>query len=323
METIQKESVLGSSRGMAFIALLLVTATLVFVWSVPGVRAASQKLFSSPEDAMKALVEAVKAKDKSALDQIFGAAAKELLSGDEVQDAAEFEAFTKHVAEKTNLAKESDSKVTLYVGNENWPFPIPIVRKDGQWFFDIAAGKEEILNRRIGENELITILVCRTYVKAQREYAIKDWNGDGVLAYAQKLRSDPGKKNGLFWRAAPGEEVSPFGELVAQARMEGYKKGKSIFKEQPTPFHGYFFKILTRQGKNAPGGKYNYIINGNMVGGFALVACPSNWGKSGVMTFIVNQQGKVYQKNLGPNTTKIAQEMKSYNPDKTWTPVKE
>jgi hypothetical protein len=323
METIQKESVLGSSRGMAFIALLLVTATLVFVWSVPGVRAASQKLFSSPEDAMKALVEAVKAKDKSALDQIFGAAAKELLSGDEVQDAAEFEAFTKHVAEKANLAKESDSKVTLYVGNENWPFPIPIVRKDGQWFFDIAAGKEEILNRRIGENELITILVCRTYVKAQREYAIKDWNGDGVLAYAQKLRSDPGKKNGLFWRAAPGEEVSPFGELVAQARMEGYKKGKSIFKEQPTPFHGYFFKILTRQGKNAPGGKYNYIINGNMVGGFALVACPSNWGKSGVMTFIVNQQGKVYQKNLGPNTTKIAQEMKSYNPDKTWTPVKE
>ncbi len=323
METIQKESVLRSSRGMAFIALLLVTATLVFVWSVPRVVAASQELFSSPEDAMKALVEAVKTKDKSALDQIFGAAAKELLSGDEVQDAAEFEAFTKHVAEKANLVKESDSKVTLYVGNENWPFPIPIVRKDGQWFFDTLAGREEILNRRIGENELINILVCRTYVKAQREYAIKDWNGDGVLAYAQKLRSDPGKKNGLFWRAAPGEEVSPLGELVAQARMEGYKKGKSLFKEQPTPFHGYYFKILTRQGKNAPGGKYNYVINGNMVGGFALAAFPSNWGKSGVMTFIVNQQGKVYQKNLGPNTVKIAQQMKEYNPDKTWTPVKE
>lgn len=323
METIQKESVLRSSRGMAFIALLLVTATLVFVWSVPRVVAASQELFSSPEDAMKALVEAVKTKDKSALDRIFGAAAKELLSGDEVQDAAEFEAFTKHVAEKANLVKESDSKVTLYVGNENWPFPIPIVRKDGQWFFDTLAGREEILNRRIGENELINILVCRTYVKAQREYAIKDWNGDGVVAYAQKLRSDPGKKNGLFWRAAPGEEVSPLGELVAQARMEGYKKGKSLFKEQPTPFHGYYFKILTRQGKNAPGGKYNYVINGNMVGGFALAAFPSNWGKSGVMTFIVNQQGKVYQKNLGPNTVKIAQQMKEYNPDKTWTPVKE
>lgn len=323
METIQKESVLRLSRGMAFIALFLVTATLVFVWSVPGVGAASQNLFSSPEDAVKALVEAVRAKDRPALDQIFGAAAKELLSGDEVQDAAEFEAFTKHVAEKANLVKENESKVTLYIGNENWPFPIPIVRKDGQWFFDTTAGREEILNRRIGENELITILVCRTYVKAQREYAIKDWNDDGVLVYAQKLRSDPGKKDGLFWRAAPGEEVSPLGELVAQARMEGYKKGKSLFKEQPTPFHGYYFKILTRQGKNAPGGKYNYVINGNMVGGFALVAFPSNWGKSGVMTFIVNQQGKVYQKNLGRNTVKIAKQMKEYNPDKTWTPVKE
>ena len=308
---------------MAFIALFLVTATIVFVWSVPGVSAASQQLFSSPEDAMKALVAAVKAQDKAQLNQIFGAAAKELLSGDEVQDAAEFEAFTRHVAEKANLVKESDSRMTLYVGSENWPFPIPIVRKDDQWFFDTAAGREEILNRRVGENELIAILVCHTYVKAQREYAIKDWNSNGILAYSQKLRSDPGKKNGLFWRAAPGEEVSPLGELVAQARMEGYKKGKSLFKQQPTPFHGYYFKILTSQGKNAPGGKYNYVINGNMVGGFALVAFPSNWGKSGVMTFIVNQQGKVHQKNLGPNTIGIAEQMKSYNPNKTWTPVKE
>ena len=323
METIQKESVPRSSRSMAFIALFLVTATIVFVWSVPGVSAASQQLFSSPEDAMKALVAAVKAQDKAQLNQIFGAAAKELLSGDEVQDAAEFEAFTRHVAEKANLVKESDSRMTLYVGSENWPFPIPIVRKDDQWFFDTAAGREEILNRRVGENELIAILVCHTYVKAQREYAIKDWNSNGILAYSQKLRSDPGKKNGLFWRAAPGEEVSPLGELVAQARMEGYKKGKSLFKQQPTPFHGYYFKILTSQGKNAPGGKYNYVINGNMVGGFALVAFPSNWGKSGVMTFIVNQQGKVHQKNLGPNTIGIAEQMKSYNPNKTWTPVKE
>ena len=323
METVQRESVPRLSRGVAFIALFLAVAMLVFVWSVPQVGAASQELFSSPEDAMKALVKAVKAKDKSALDQIFGDAAKELLSGDEVQDAAEFEAFTKHVAEKADLVKDSDSKVTLRIGNEDWPFPIPIVRKGDRWFFDTAAGKEEILNRRVGENELITILVCRTYVKAQREYAIKDWNGDGVVAYAQKLRSDPGKKNGLFWRAAPGEELSPLGELVAQARMEGYKKGKSLFKEKPTPFHGYYFKILTRQGRNTPGGKYNYVINGNMVGGFALVAFPSNWGKSGVMTFIVNQQGRVYQKNLGPDTVKTAQQMKEFNPDKTWTPVKE
>jgi hypothetical protein len=241
-----------------------------------------------------------------------------------VQDAAEFEELAKHLVEKTSLVKDGDSKVILHIGNENWPFPIPIVKKDNQWFFDTKAGKEEILNRRIGENELTAILVSRAYVKAQREYAIKDWDGDGILAYAQKLRSDHGKRNGLFWRNAPGEEVSPLGELVARAWHEGYKKGKTAFREEtPAPFHGYYFKILTRQGKNAPGGKYNYIINGNMVGGFALAAFPSNWGKSGVMTFIVNQQGKVYQKNLGPDTAKIVREMRSYNPDTTWTHVKE
>lgn len=323
METIRQKCLFRLSRSTAFIAALLTAAALVFAWSIPEAGASSQKLFSSPEDALKSLAEAVNAKDKAALDQIFGPSAKELLSGDKVQDDAEFEKFSKHLAEKTNLVKENDSKTILYIGNENWPFPIPIVKTNGKWFFDTEAGKEEILNRRIGEDELIAILVCRTYVKAQREYALKDRDGDGILAYAQKLRSDPGKKNGLFWRHAPGEEPSPLGELVAQARMEGYKKEKSVFKEQPMPFHGYYFKILARQGKNAPGGEYDYIINGNMVGGFALVAFPSNWGKSGVMTFIVNQQGKVYQKNLGANTMETAREMKSYDPDKTWTPVKE
>ena len=323
MESIQQKSISRSSRGMVFIAALLVTAVSVFVWGMPLMAAASQKLFSSPEDALKGLVEAVKAKDKAALDQIFGPFAKDLRSNDAVQAATEFEEFTKHVAEKTSLVKENDSKVIIYIGNENWPFPIPLVKMNDQWFFDTVAGKEEILNRRVGEDELTAILVCHTYVKAQREYVLKDWNGDGILAYAQKLRSDPGKKNGLFWRHAQGEAVSPLGELVAQARIAGYKKGKSVFKEQPVPFHGYYFNILTKQGEHAPGGKYNYIINGNMVGGFGLVAFPSDWGKSGVMTLIVNQQGKVFQKNLGPDTTKIAQEMQSYDPDETWTPVKE
>src|SRR5208337_811489 len=246
---------------------------------------------------------------------------KELRSRDEVQDAAEFGEFAKHLSENTNLVKESDSKVILHVGNENWPFPIPIVKRDSRWFFDTEAGKEEILNRRIGEDELTAILVCRTYVKAQREYALKDWNGDGIIAYAQKLRSDPSKKNGLFWRTSPGEEMSPFGELIAKARMEGYKERKSLFKEEPTPFHGYYFKILTRQGKHAPGGKYNYIINGRMIAGFALVAWPAQWGDTGVMTFVVNQQGKVYQKNLGPRTAKIAKGMTTYDPDDTWIPA--
>jgi hypothetical protein len=323
METRRQKSLFRSSRGVVFIAVLLVCAAFIVAWSMPIMAAASQKLFSTPEDALKGLVEAIKIRDKAALDQIFGPSSKDLLSGDAVQDAAESEEFARLVAEKTSLVKENDSKVIISIGNENWPFPIPLVKTNGQWFFDTEAGKEEILNRRIGEDELTAILVCRTYVKAQREYVLQDWDGDGILAYAQKLRSDPGKKNGLFWRHAPGEPVSPLGELVAQARMAGYKKEKSLFKEQPIPFHGYYFKTLTRQGKNAPGGKYNYIINGNMVGGFALVAFPSNWGKSGVMTFIVNQQGKVYQKNLGPDTLKMEQDVDTYDPDKTWTPVKE
>jgi hypothetical protein len=323
MKTIPDDSVFHLARRIAFVAALLAVTTLVVMWNVPEAGAASQRYFASPQDALKSLVEAVKSNDTAELDQIFGPARKELLTDDEVQQAAGLEAFAKHLAEKTDLVKENDSTVILHIGNENWPFPIPIVKKDDQWFFNTEAGKEEILNRRIGENELTTILVCRTYVKAQREYALKDWEDTGVLAYAQKLRSDPSRKNGLFWRMKQGEEVSPFGELVAQAWKEGYKRKKAAFREESTPFHGYYFRILTRQGKNAPGGQYNYVINGNMVAGFALVAFPANWGRSGVMTFIVNQQGKVYQKNLGLETTKIAQEMKSYNPDGTWTLVKE
>ncbi|HWR89809.1 MAG TPA: DUF2950 domain-containing protein [Dissulfurispiraceae bacterium] len=323
MKTIPDDSPFCSARKIALIAMLLAVTTLAFLWNVSEAGTASQQYFASPEDALKALIQAVKSNDTAELDQIFGPARKELLSDDEVQHAARLKAFSKYVAEKTDLVKENDSTVILHIGNENWPFPIPIVRKDDQWFFDTVAGKEEILNRRIGENELTAILVCRTYVKAQREYALKDWENNGVLAYARQFRSDPDRKNGLFWRTKDGEEMSPFGELVAQACKEGYKKKKAAFREEPTPFHGYYFRILTKQGKNAPGGKYSYVINGNMVAGFALVAFPSNWGKSGVMTFIVNQQGKVYQKNLGPETSRIAQEMTSYDPDGTWTLVKD
>jgi hypothetical protein len=324
METIQLKSALHPLRSLAFVLALLVTMAVFFARSVPAAGAQSQMIFSAPEDALNALVEAIKAKDKAALDRIFGASGKDLRSGDEVQDASEFGELTRLIAEKTNLVQESESKMILHIGKEDWPFPIPLVKSNDRWSFDTEAGKEEILNRRIGENELTAILVCRSYVKAQREYVLKDWDGDGILAYAQKLRSDPGKRNGLYWKAAKGEEASPLGELIAKARMEGYKKQKAAFREEkPEPFHGYHFKILTKQGKKAPGGRYNYIINGNMVGGFGLAAFPSNWGKSGVMTFIVNQQGKVYQKNLGPNTAEIVQKMNTYRPDENWTPVKE
>src|SRR5664280_621951 len=323
MKTIQQKSVFHSLCSMVFIAALFVMAIFIFTWSMPAVAAPSQKLFSTPQDAVKALTEAVVAKDNTALEQIFGPSVRELRSGDEVQESIEFVEFAEYLAEKNDLIKENDSKVILHIGNENWPFPVPIVKYNDQWFFDTEAGKEEILNRRIGEDELTAILVCRAYVKAQREYVLKDWDGDGIFAYAQKLRSDSGKRNGLFWRSASGETLSPLGELVAQAWHEGYKKNRKAFKEaEPSPFHGYYFKILTAQGKNVPGGGYNYITNGNMVGGFAMVAFPSNWGKSGVMTFVVNQQGKVYEKNLGQDTAKIAQKMKLCNPDKTWKPVK-
>jgi hypothetical protein len=320
METNRQKSFFRLSRGLVFVIALVACTALIAAGSLA---AASQKQFATPEEAVKALVEAVKTHDQNALDQIFGPSSKELLTGDAVQDAAESEEFAQHVAEKISLIKEHDARMIIQIGKENWPFPIPLVQASGTWFFDTEAGKEEILNRKIGEDELTAIMVCRTYVKAQREYVLKDWNGDGILAYAQKLRSDPGKKDGLFWRRAQGEPASPLGELVAQARMEGYKKDKSLFKEQPIPFHGYYFKILTQQGKHAPGGKYNYVLNGNMVGGFGLVAFPSSWGKSGVMTFIVNQQGKVYQKDLGPDTLKIASEMRTYDPDASWMPVKE
>ena len=193
-------------------------------------------------------------------------------------------------------------------------------RKDGQkWRFDTKAGKQEILARRIGRNELSTIQTCLVYVDAQHEYARKDRDKNGLLEYAQKFRSSPGKEDGLYWDTREGEEESPLGPLVAEAVKEGYgrKTGKQI-AGQPTPYHGYYYRILKAQGKSAPGGAYDYVVNGKMIGGFALVAYPAQYGNSGIMTFIVNQDGAVYQKNLGKNTAKIAQAMESFDPDKTW-----
>jgi hypothetical protein len=193
------------------------------------------------------------------------------------------------------------------------------VKKDGRWFFDTAAGKDEIINRRVGENELTVIGVCRTYVTAQREYASEDRDDSGVLKYAQNLKSTPGQKDGLYWEPAAGEELSPFGPLVASARAEGYGPRKE--GEAPQPFHGYLFRILTAQGRHAPGGQYNYTINGNMIAGFALVAHPARWGDSGIMTFIINQQGKVYQRNLGPDTDAKVAAMTAFDPEEGWTLV--
>jgi hypothetical protein len=290
--------------------------------AAPVATAGQPRLFASPEEATQALLAATKAKDKTAIHEIFGPQVHELLtSGDPVQDKLEFATFSKALAQMCNLVRKGDDKIVLYIGAENWPFPIPLVKKDGQWFFDTAAGKDEIINRRIGEDEITAIGVCRAYVEAQREYASEDRMGDGVLRYAQKLMCTPGKRDGLYWEPADDEPLSPFGPLVAEARDEGY--GQNHQKGHHQPFHGYVFRILTAQGAAAPGGQYNYIINGNMIAGFALVAYPAHWGEAGVMTFIVNQQGKVYQSNLGENSADIAAKMTEFNPDDQWTPVEE
>jgi hypothetical protein len=251
---------------------------------------------------------------------IFGPAMRELVSADPVEASNGMANFSRRVEQKVAPVNKSDTNIVLDLGADNWPFPIPLIKRDGQWLFDTDAGREEILNRRVGRNELDTIKVCRAYVYAQREYESEDHTGAGIMEYAQKLRSTPGEHDGLYWHADPGQEMSPLGPLVAQARGEGYRHENKILANDQSPYHGYLFKILTRQGRNAPGGKYNYIINGHMVAGFALVAWPAEWGNSGVMTFIINQQGKVYETNLGPKTSEMAAKMTAYDPGPDWKP---
>lgn len=277
------------------------------------------KTFVTPEEAVAALAATVQSPDGAALRVLFGPAHEDIQNPDRVQATNEFTLFAAAFAASHHIARESDTKCVLEVGTNAWPFPIPLVQRDGRWLFDTAAGKEEILSRRIGKNELAVLESMRAYVDAQREYASRDRDGDEVLEYAQRLASSPGTKDGLFWPPDLDGEISPLGPLVAEAQGEGYAMRSKGNDEPREPFRGYYFKILTRQGKNAPGGKYDYIINGNMIGGFALVAWPSEYGHSGIMTFLVNQQGRVYQKDLGPKTAKTAAAMISYDQDKTWT----
>jgi hypothetical protein len=279
-----------------------------------------QRSFTSPEAAVKVLVEILKSKDLKALEAIFGPGSWDLVSsGDPVSDSEKYDKFIKLYEEKNRLEEKSADKVVLYLGNEDWPFSIPIVKKNALWYFDAKEGREEILARRIGKNELSAIQVCLAYVDAQREYALEDRDSDSIPEYAQKFLSDPGKKNGLYWKVKEGEKPSPLGPLAAEANKQGYtrKDGK------PVPYHGYYYRILKAQGKNAPDGAYDYMVKGKMIGGFALVAYPAKYRSSGVMTFIVNHDGVVYQKDLGGNTGKTAQAMKLFNPDSTWKKVED
>jgi len=308
---------LGSRFRSAFGVALLLTFGLT---DASSAATAPQKSFSSAEEAVKAVVAAARNNNDKELLAIFGAQGKEIMfSGDAVADKQRRGRFLAAYDENNRLTSEGENTI-LIVGKQDWPFPIPIVKKGQAWVFDTEKGKQEVLNRRIGDNELNTIQTCLAIVDAQREYAIKDRNRDGLLEYAQKFVSDSGKKNGLYWEAKQGEPQSPLGPITTRARSEGYQGKQS--GGGPVPYQGYYYKILTAQGKNAPGGAYGYLVKGKMIGGFALVAYPAEYGNSGVMTFIVNHDGKVFQKNLGINTASIAKSMKEYNPDSTWSEVK-
>jgi len=293
---------------------------LIFAFIISSTPAWAQKMFSSPEEAVKAAIAAARSNNDNELLAIFGPKAKEILfSGDPVADKQRRAEFVAAYDQANRLSTEGEDRI-LIAGKQDWPFPIPIVKKGQSWMFDTEQGKQEVLNRRIGGNELFTIQTMLAIVDAEREYAIKDRDRNGLLEYAQKFLSDPGKKNGLYWEAKAGEPESPLGPIMVQARSQGY--GAKI-TTAPGPYHGYNYRILTAQGKDAPGGAYSYLVKGKMIGGFAVVAYPAEYGNSGIMTFIVNYDGKVFQKNLGPNTAAAAKSMKEYNPDKTWTEVKQ
>ena len=278
----------------------------------------AQQAFKTPDEAASALAGAAKAGDPKAIVTVLGPDGADIASsGDPVADAATREKFVAAYNAKHQITMEGDNKAIVVIGQEDFPLPIPLLRKDGAWRFDTAAGREEILFRRIGKNELDAIQSSLAYVDAQNDYADKDRTGAGKGLYAQRIVSSAGKRDGLYWPDAQNSDPSPLGELVAKASAQGYRTGGGR-----TPFHGYYFKILDKQGAAAPGGELEYVVKGKMIGGFALVAYPAEYRNSGVMTFIVNHNGIVYEKDLGPRTAELAERMTAYNPDSTWHKVK-
>jgi hypothetical protein len=285
--------------------------------SPPAAKSAvKQKTFATPEEAGAALANAVRAKSVDDLLAVVGPGASAwLLSGDMVADANDWTKFLAAYDAKNALRKEGD-KMILDVGADAWPFPAPLVKRADKWAFDGAAGREEIINRRVGRNELDAMQTMLAIVDAQREYAASDADHNGYADYARRFRSSPGKKDGLFWPDEQGKPQSPLGPLVAVAAAEGYAKQPKT--DKPQPYHGYQYRILTAQGKDAPGGAYDYLVGDKLLGGFAIVAWPASYGSSGVVTFVVNHEGVVYEKDLGPQTGSIAAGMSRFNPDATW-----
>src|SRR6202166_4956922 len=281
---------------------------------------AGQETFPSAAEASHALVKAIRTNDQAALLKVLGPDAKEIISsGDDAEDKQDRDEFVQKFRRMHRLVIEPDGSTTLYIGAENWPTPIPLMHKGDAWYFDTQAGKQEILYRRVGKNELAAIQVCRELVDAEKEYDAQPHDGDKNPQYAQKFFSDPGRHNGLYWETASGETTSPIGPLVASAANEGYNETD----QQPQPFQGYYFRILKGQGAKAPGGSRTYIVDGKMTRGFAFVAYPAEYRSSGVMTFMVNQDGIIVQKDLGGETAKIVDELTEFNPNKTWDQVLE
>jgi hypothetical protein len=309
------------NRRIAVTAGLIVLALIISLGACSKSEKPSNKVFASPEDAGNALLEAAKSGDQNAVLAIFGPESKEfLLSGDAVQDKAAVDAFVTSYGTMHRWRKMPEDAQVLLIGADNFAFPIPLKKNSaGQWFFDAAAGKDEIQNRRIGRNELAVIEVCGALVDAQAEYFSQPHEGGGPNQFAVKFISDSGKQNGLYWESADGQPKSPLGPLAAFATTEGY----NVKANSHAPFHGYYFHMLNKQGSHAPGGARDYVVNGKMVGGFAFVAYPAEYGNSGVMTFLINQDGVLLQKDLGKTTTETAAAMTEFDPDTSWSVVAE
>jgi hypothetical protein len=318
LSLIRKQA--GSPGWLLTIIRLALILTVVFL-SIPASAATTkQKTFTSPEKAVQVFVDSLKKNDTATLKALFGPTSEQLISsGDPVADQYRRERFLAAYEESQRLDREGKNKAFLVVGKNEWPFPIPLVMNKNRWRFDTKAGIQEMLNRRIGANELDTIQTCLAFIDAQLEYAMNDYDGNGLHDYAAKFRSDPGKKNGLFWQTGEGEAPSPLGQLFAKAKAEGYTEKKS--GEGPSPYHGYLYRILTGQGAHANGGAYDYMVKGHLLGGVALLAYPAQYGASGVMTFIVNHDGVVYQKDLGGKTAEIAAAMKLFDPGPDWKKI--
>jgi hypothetical protein len=310
-----------SIRALRVVPALFIALFLTGLSGLNGLSARTNQpiTFSSPSEAFSALVEAVKTADSSQLEVLLGPSGKSLFSEEDRLKGSRTEQFLKNYQEHHRLEEIGPNKVVLHVGQKDWPWPFPVVRVGKRWRFDIVQGQKEILARRIGRNETAAVQVCLAYVDAQEEYAREHRSAEGVGEYAQKFMSDQGKKNGLCWGSKEEEKPSPIGPLLAKACQ--INDNGSRASEMASPYYGYYYKILTGQGREAPGGTYSYLVNGKMIGGFALVAYPAAYGHSGIMTFIVNQDGIVYEKNLGPKTEQMAKALKIFNPDKTWKKV--